>query len=348
MKLCLIALLPFTFQADSGRHRIQHCYTGAIKIGEHTFTKEDVMAALELQVNASVTTVANGDQKLADFLKTRGNCQADCLRMVMVPTLSTLYGKLGKEFIKRHKKRVQDTFIEALFGAFRACYPHPPREEIRKIAERIEAGIGRAPISLQKKFPEGVKCQNQGHERDFPLTDFLRSFDESFVKVMEKRPEMQKVFHTQAKDCQRSCLETTVPISVLTFFLTGSEDVDAGVDSLTGAIHACFPGVPHEDINALVSETKQLMKSAEATAETNLSQEARSFFDSMSFEALCAFASLSGVVAAVIVYGAMAVGTRFKHAVVRQQEIHQMLSGYHNGGFGRGQYEPPRHQGGIW
>merc|ERR1712224_310525 len=111
-------------------------------------------------------------------------------------------------------------------------------------------------------FPRGVNCTNQGHEDDFPTADFLKSFEYVLFKVIKKKPDLHKYFQTQAKDCQMDCLEKTVPISAMTLFLTGNEDGEAAVDALTGAIHACFPGVPHEDINTLVSVTKDVMESA--------------------------------------------------------------------------------------
>lgn len=190
--------------------------------------------------------------------------------IVMKPTLETLYGKLGKEFVRRDKDHINDLFVEALFGAFRACYPHPPRAEVRQVAEVIVAGIGTIPAS-KNLFPAGVNCPNEGREDDFPLADFLQSFEYTFFKVLENQPEMQKYFDTEAKDCQKTCLEKTVPASAMTLFLTDNANDDAGIDALTGAIHACFPGVPHEDINLLVSDTKNVMETdvhrAEAMAE---------------------------------------------------------------------------------
>jgi len=259
MNLFLIVLLPFATQAASNS---QICYTGTVQINGKRFTEDDIMKALEPDVNNAVLAVANGDPKLLDFLRKSGNCQADCLAMTMQPTFSTLYGKLGPDFVKRDKN--QEIFVEALFGAFRACYPHPPREDVKKVAKTIVAGIG--VTQADKPFPTGTTCIYQGHENDFPLNEFLQSFEATIMQVMQKKPDLNLYFDTQAKDCQKTCLQKTVPASVMTLFLTGNEDADAGVDALSGAIHACFPGVPHEDINILVSETKDVMDKAEAEA----------------------------------------------------------------------------------
>merc|ERR1712151_1261536 len=62
-------------------------------------------------------------------------------------------------------------------------------------------------------------------------------------------------------------------MSVMTLFLTDRHNDDVGVDAVTGAIHSCFPGVPEEDINALVTETSAAMLNAEASALARLQYE---------------------------------------------------------------------------
>eukprot|EP00746_Dinoflagellata_sp_MGD_P138773 gnl/MRDRNA2_/MRDRNA2_72359_c0_seq1.p1 gnl/MRDRNA2_/MRDRNA2_72359_c0~~gnl/MRDRNA2_/MRDRNA2_72359_c0_seq1.p1 ORF type:complete len:401 (+),score=67.38 gnl/MRDRNA2_/MRDRNA2_72359_c0_seq1:76-1278(+) len=264
MKLLVVALLSFISLVVSFTQS-QVCYTGPLKIANITMSEDKILTALESQVNAAVLHIANGDKKLMDYLRMSGNCQADCLALVIKPTLQTLYGKLGNEFASRHKKRVHDDFVEAVFGAFRACYPHPPRQDVKQVAETVIKSIGVIPHA-SATFPAGVACPNQGHEDDFPLNDFLKSFEDTIMRVMAKKAELRNYFETRAKDCQKTCLSGVVPVSAMTLFLTNTDDPAAGIDALTGAIHACFPDVPHEDINMLVSETKDVMDDAEAAA----------------------------------------------------------------------------------
>eukprot|EP00746_Dinoflagellata_sp_MGD_P138774 gnl/MRDRNA2_/MRDRNA2_72359_c0_seq2.p1 gnl/MRDRNA2_/MRDRNA2_72359_c0~~gnl/MRDRNA2_/MRDRNA2_72359_c0_seq2.p1 ORF type:complete len:398 (+),score=64.86 gnl/MRDRNA2_/MRDRNA2_72359_c0_seq2:168-1361(+) len=261
MKLFLFAVLPFTSRANW--HQV--CYSGKITIGNETWTQHDLMNALHPQVNEAIVEIANHDEALMQFLTTQGECQIDCLEVVMQPTFTTLYGKLGQDFYSHHKKHIQEIFIEALSGAFTACYPHPPRDEVRKVAESIIAHIGYAPPA-HHTFPPGVPCPYEGYEHDFPLNDFLQSFEVTIMQVMQQKPGMAAFFDEQAKDCQKTCLSGVVPVSAMTLFLTNTDDPAAGIDALTGAIHACFPDVPHEDINMLVSETKDVMDDAEAAA----------------------------------------------------------------------------------
>lgn len=270
MKLLIFALLPVTSRANW--HQV--CYSGKIQIGNETWSQTELMAALHPQVNEAIVEVANHDMKLASFLQTQGECQIDCLEVVMQPTFSTLYGKLGQDFYSHHKKHIQEIFIEALSGAFTACYPHPPRHQVREVAEAIISHIGYAPPA-HHTFPAGVPCPYEGYEHDFPLNDFLHSFEVTLMQVLQNKPGMAAYFDEQAKDCQKTCLQQTVPASAMTLFLHGNYDDYTGVDALTGAIQACFPDVPHQDINVLVAETKDVMAQAEAEASRQYEAETR-------------------------------------------------------------------------
>merc|ERR1719316_1390004 len=75
-----------------------------------------------------------------------------------------------------------------------------------------------------------------------------------------------KLFDTEAKDCQKSCLQHTVPEAALSLFMINNYDQDTGLDAMTGALHACFPGVPRDAIKVLVTETNDVMARAEAAA----------------------------------------------------------------------------------
>lgn len=258
MELSLLLLLTFSSPAHS--QNLQ-CYTGSIVIGNETWNEEDVLASLEPQVTAAVVSVANGDEHLEDFLHTQGECQIDCLVTVMRATFSTLYGKLAEDFVNYDKPDVQDTFVEAIIGAFRACYPQPPREEVRQVAETIFAGIGTEQKPSQA-FPQGTVCRNEGFEDYFPVEDFLTQFDSTILEVMTMTPKLQKYYEEEAMDCQKLCIQQTVAASATTLFLTDNYEENTGIDALTGAIHACFPGIREDEISVLVSETNLVMASA--------------------------------------------------------------------------------------
>merc|ERR1719428_127119 len=114
---------------------------------------------------------------------------------MMRPTFSALYGKLGEEFVSRtDKHKHEDVFVDALCGAFRGCYPHPPRMEVRKVAETIfkatfsgmEDTRNSAMFGWGRTYPEGVRCPNEGYEAAFPINDFLNSFHKTIMTLLAR------------------------------------------------------------------------------------------------------------------------------------------------------------------
>lgn len=157
MKLFLLALLPFASQAGNPK-----CYTGTVKANGKEMTKDDLMKDLGPVFDASIVSTIHSSKDLEDFMKTRGQCQAACLGDMMEQGVSTLYGKLGKDLFAK-----DDLAIEALTGAFRACYPSPPRAEIHELAAKLLENLGKPPAE-DHSFPQGVKCKNAEHEDDSP------------------------------------------------------------------------------------------------------------------------------------------------------------------------------------
>jgi hypothetical protein len=98
------------------------------------------------------------------------------------------------------------------------------------------------------------ECENAGHEDDFPLQKYLDAFGAALKEVISKNDNALYYFQTVGKDCQVDCAEKNVGLAMKTLFLTGTNltDVVKISDSLTGAIHSCWPGVPYFETNQLV------------------------------------------------------------------------------------------------
>lgn len=263
MKLCLLVLLPLACQAANPK-----CYTGTVKgPGGKQVTKDDLMESLGPVVGASVVKTLNSSPELKAFMKTKGNCQASCLGATTEQAFSTLYGKLGKDFFADASGPI---VIEALTGAFRACYPSPPRAALKELATRIFKGFSAPPPTKELAFPKGVKCANAGHEDLFPTKQVVDQFGEAFSGVVNKDKDVKKFFEEIAKACQLPCLEKTVTVAMKTLFLTGQKDEKIGISAITGAMHACFPGVPSKEIRPLVEATVKVLTGAVAKATTKL------------------------------------------------------------------------------
>jgi len=301
MKLFLLALLPFASEAQNPK-----CYTGDL----NGVTKDEFLAGMHDLLGVAFVGVVNDVPKLAEFLKTRGNCQAQCLEKVMKPAMATVYGKMGKKLSSHEGKEMA---IEAITGAIRACYPSPPRKEIKKLATAVADGMGETP-KANAEFPQGVKCKNAGHESDFPMDDVLEAFGDAFQKVASKYERVKKFFSEEALDCQFPCLEQTVPLTMKTLFLTDQQDKEVGIDALTGSMHACFPGVPSKEIRQLVTETVSVLQNAGADAQTRLYATKLIKFGSSNFFPLC---GLVTAMTLVLFFAGVAVGRRWKRSGAR-------------------------------
>lgn len=307
MKLFLLALLPFASQAGNPK-----CYTGTVKANGKEMTKDDLMKDLGPVFDASIVSTIHSSKDLEDFMKTRGQCQAACLGDMMEQGVSTLYGKLGKDLFDE-----KDLAIEALTGAFRACYPSPPRAAIHELAAKLIENLGKPPAE-DHSFPQGVKCKNAEHEDDFPMSETLKAFGDAFEAVISNHTQAKKFFSEVAKDCQLSCIKKTVSLSIKTLFLTDQRDPKVGADAITGAMHACFPGVPSEDIHQLVDATIDVLDHAQDAATTRL--YATNMMKRGSYSFLTS-ASLVTAMSLVLFSAGTAVGRRWNRFPDREVEL---------------------------
>jgi len=161
-----------------------------------------------------------------------------------------------------------DTVIEGFTGAFRACFPSPPREEIKKLSTAIVKGMGKS--KGKGKIPELKPCKNQAAADDFPLDQVMQEFGSAFEKVISANPQAVEFFTKVAKDCQLKCVEKSVPLAIKTVFLTGADPDEVADEAITGALHACFPGIPSEEIKRVVDATISTAKAADADARLRL------------------------------------------------------------------------------
>jgi len=307
MMLLFLAVLPFASQALP-------CYTGTITVRDQELTKDDLMKLIGPVLGASMLSTINENPKLKAFMDTRGQCQHDCLGPMMEQTFSTLYGKLGKDFFKEDNKKI---VIEGLTGAFRACYPSPPRHEIYKLAKMVINGMGK-PAAEDQALPEGTTCPNDGHEDDFPMKQVLEEFGNAFEGVVSKNKRAMKFFQEKAKDCQFHCLETTVSLSMKTLFLTDQQDDQIGAEAITGAMHACFPGIPSGEIESMVKQTVEVLQHAQEVATTRLyTTNMMKLASSYSFFPLCGLVMAMGL---MLFSAGAAVGRRWKRSSYREVE----------------------------
>lgn len=307
MKLFLLALLPFASQAEN-----QKCYTGTIKANGKNVTKDELMDGLGPLLEASIVSTIHSSASLSSFMKKAGRCQTACLEDVMEQTVSTLYGKLGKDFFVK-----DDVSIEALTGAFRACYPSPPRQAIHEIAKEVIESMGTPPTKKQS-FPRGVECENEEHLDDFPMKATIDEFGDAFHQVISNHKEAMKFFSEVAMDCQLPCVKKTVSLSMKTLFLTGQRDQKVQADAITGAMHACFPGVPSEEIQHLVDSTMTVMNHAQDAANTRLYATNMMKWGSYSF---LTSGSLVAAMSLALFSAGAAVGRRWNRSPNREVEL---------------------------
>jgi hypothetical protein len=121
----------------------------------------------------------------------------------------------------------------------------------------------------------------------------------------------------KAKECQGPCLET-VPLSMKTLFLTDQQDDQIGSEAITGAMHACFPGIPSGEIESMVKQTVEVLQHAQEVATTRLyTTNMMKLASSYSFFPLC---GLVVAMSLMLFSAGVAVGRRWKRSPYREVE----------------------------
>jgi len=253
-----LALSVPAWGADS-----QQCYTGGFGGDSPKITKSDIVNMILQQLQASANTVMESNIGFKSFMESRKQCQHDCFKTVLRASVSTLAGKIGKEILSS-TKAVQDLANKAITGAFKACYPSPPRAEVMKMVDAVTTNMGKSKSDAEPPpFPEGLKCEGPADSPGLTEEDFLKGFLPQLGQAMEtaavNSPGVLELFGTKAKDCQKKCMETTLTAAAKNLFglgrITDSEaDISFGSEAFTGALKACFPGEPRDDVKAFVEE----------------------------------------------------------------------------------------------
>lgn len=247
MKFIVLALLT------ARAHAAPKCYTGDEPI--NGMKPKDIIPNVLGQLAAAAQHEMDADthegRQFKAFMQSRGKCQLDCMTSQTFVTANTLLGRQGKKFGDPSTK---DLGVEALTGAFMSCFPSPPRDVVHRMITKIVATMG-APshggVNTHDPFKDNKACEVPA--KAFPMDDFVKHFGDTFVNVVNRHDGLKKFFETEAKDCQVSCLKSTIPQAALVLFMTMNDNKEEGIKSLTGASRACFPGVPREDIKGLVT-----------------------------------------------------------------------------------------------
>lgn len=224
-------------------------------------------------VAQSLETIMVNRQDINSFFNSRGWCQFDCVEKVLDTAFNTLYGKLGQQYGYANVGNAKEMFIEVLIGSFQACFPKPSRPDIKYLAETIVDNIKMAQETgkvAQFDLPQGTPCKLGGQEDKFPMDDFRMAFAGAIGNVIDRRPGFKRYLQRETKDCQETCIRKTVSRAALTLFLTGNQQHGESIDAVTGALHACYPGIKSTYLMDIVEETADAMQNAQDVASINV------------------------------------------------------------------------------
>lgn len=261
----LLAVLFLPAWAD------QTCYSGTLKGPDgKEFSKGDFVQLAGSLVTATVMKFYHHNSMLKQFLDTRGQCQHDCTDTMIPAALEVLYGKLGQD-VMSNDPEIKALAVQSLTGAFRACYPSPPRAEVLEFMTKVVADVGKVPPSSNPAdVPAAVVCPNKDNIADFHVNEFEEDFEAALLKMIKSTPEAKEFFDNVAKDCQMDCLHKTIPMSAKTMFMAGIDDEAKAKDAMTGAIKACYPGLDVEIVRTLVAGAAKVMDDQSSSARLRL------------------------------------------------------------------------------
>merc|ERR1719253_215777 len=173
-------------------------------------------------------------------------------------SIETLYGKLGAAIVSPESKSLA---IESLTGAIKACYPAPPRQAVLDIATKVVAQIGKDVVMESPSFGLVKSCPNAGKGgkvfwgHDMPK--FKGAFKTAWQELLSNNENARKAFETSAKDCQGDCLTKAIAKAAFTLYESDRQphlDSDMYIESFTGAVKMCYPGVERSLAKELVSD----------------------------------------------------------------------------------------------
>jgi len=236
-------------------------------------SKEENMKMVHAVMSRALAMTIAEDEEAQTFFMTRKSCQFQCFEQMSITTVSTLYGKLGGDTFMSipNDDDLINLFYEMLIGTFRACFPAPPRPMIAAFVGKLIGNMktammnGAAPPPLP--MPAPIVCVNELNKDDFPVQQFQESFGMAMGKAIAKDPRLQEYLATKTKSCQEQCAKRAITGSAFTLFLYDAQDGQLIKDALTGAFHACFPGIPpqvcQETVNSAVDSLREGQEVAE-------------------------------------------------------------------------------------
>jgi hypothetical protein len=194
------------------------------------------------------------------FVESKPACQHECFKKVFPESVETLIGKVGDDIVKPDAQQVA---IQAFTGAFRTCFPSPPRDTVKEAMQKITDSMGShddmKPVKIKSKGTcPGTK--GMGDKASF-MAKAMPKIGIAMNKVVAKHDDIKDFFENTMMVCQGSCLGEAIAQAINVNWDMGTlEDEDKMTASIEGAIKSCLPGVPYKDVKAYVQEVKETVQ----------------------------------------------------------------------------------------
>lgn len=251
------------------------CFDDPLSVEGHDVPKETLLKSVVGLFFDGADKAVAGDDDFKSFMQSRGQCQFTCAEKMVTHAVSTLYGKCGKGFFG---DECEDLAVESLTGAFMACFPSAPRDQVHSTMGYIMDNMGKtSPKDHSDLYKDNKQCPNKAAAEFFDIDAFTRDFGKAFGDVVDAKPGVKKFFEEEALGCQSDCLKDTIPTAALALAMTANQDKDEILQAMTGAARACFPGVPRADVKDLMAAVNAVfednMKGAEKLYDANIKVE---------------------------------------------------------------------------
>lgn len=255
------------------------CFDGPLSVEGHDVPKETLLKSVVGVFFDGAGKAIAGDDDFKSFMQSRGQCQATCAEKMVTRAVSTLYGKCGEGFFGDDCEKLA---IESLTGAFMACFPSAPRDQVHSTMGYVMDNMGKTPAKDNSDlFKDNKECPNKAVAEFFDVEAFTEGFGKAFGEVVDSKPGVKKFFEEEALGCQVDCLKETIPTAALTLAMTANKDKAEILQAVTGAARACFPGVPRADVKDLMAAVIKVFEgntgSAEKLYDANIKVESMSW-----------------------------------------------------------------------
>jgi len=202
-----------------------------------------------------------------------GDCQWDCM-LSNVKQIGDLWW--GTQKYKLPDAEQKEQGIQAITGAFMACYPGAPRDHVLTVAAHIsdrmehvspeEIKGANKPVEIDAQRCPGAP-PGMGKDVDESKTEwnnFLQNLGSAFQDADAATPKFHE-FMKGTYACQSDCLSSTMQNALTNLWQAGLFGQEEGsmmsIKSITGAIKTCYPALDH----AVAYEfSENIMKSVNA------------------------------------------------------------------------------------